>query len=287
MENTGFPPSLYLVGAQKAGTTSLADYLDQHPNIVLSNPKETHYLTSIKNPNESWYRNCYVKTDNSSILLDASTSYSMMPLSDKSLNIDAGRKKLLGIPEKIKAMSTDAKIIYLIRDPVKRAFSHYVHYLRAGYENRAFMDAIENDPMYLEAGYYAKQIDPYLNTFGKDNVLILFFEEFIRDPIIKVEECFDFIGVGQTENLVKSKAKNEGFVFNPLGSVLNQGNLAKFISNLVPEGIKPILKKILTKEPPVMTYEEKTYLVSYYQDKNAELENMLERRIEFWGRDIS
>jgi len=284
MKNTGFPPSLYLVGAQKSGTTSLADYLDQHPNIVLSNPKETHYLTSVKHPSESWYRSCYGNTNDSVILLDASTSYSMKPLSDKSLNIDEGRKMLLGIPEKIKGMSSEAKIIYLVRDPIKRAFSHYVHYLRANYEHRGFMDAINNDPMYLEAGYYAKQIDPYLKLFDRENVLVIFFEEFVNDPIKKVEECFDFIGLDKTQMLVKSKAKNEGFVFNSFGSALNHGNLAKVISSLVPESLKPSLKKMLTKKPPIMTTEEMDYLAHYYRVKNRELEKMLDKKIDFWGR---
>ena len=180
-------PNLFIVGAQKSGTSSIHEYLNQHPQIFMSPLKEpgffhgnvSKYTEHNVIRNEENYLDQFKKAKNE-ILIGESTSYLQDPDSPKL------------IAEKI----TDCKIIIVLRDPIQRLYSHYFHHLRSGIEKRSFSEMIREDsyddydlnkqyneknreiPNIIQRGFYADQITRYLDSFRKTNIAIFIYEEF-------------------------------------------------------------------------------------------------------------
>ena len=196
-------PNLFVVGAAKAGTTSLAHYLQQHPDIYVSPFKEPHFFSQIAPTpefkaffpsvsDEADYLKLFKSARQETVRCEASTSY----LWDERT------------PARIHARVPDAKIIILLREPVGRAYSHYLNDVREGTEKRPFFEAVVEDyeqqpkgwgvsHLYTELGFYGEQVERYFSTFSPDNVHIEFFETFIGNPVPALEAIFTFLGVDE------------------------------------------------------------------------------------------
>jgi len=129
-------PQFIIIGAQKAGTTTLYDALTQHPNVVRAKAKELHYFDNLFRLGLNWYRSCFPEAGEDSITGEASPYYLFHPLAPARCN-----RSLPGV-----------KIVVLLRNPVDRAYSHYQHQVRHGHEPLSFEEAIEkeNERLYGE-----------------------------------------------------------------------------------------------------------------------------------------
>jgi hypothetical protein len=165
---------VFIVGAAKAGTTSLHGYLNAHAGVHMSDPKEPHFFARAINPSKrtkSWdtYAEAFRGATEAAILGDASPSYLWDPAS-------AGL---------IHEALPDSRIVVLLRDPVARAISHYAMDVRIGAQRRSFEDALRADAaiperiwghkshLYIDLGMYSAPVRRYLDTFGPDRVLVL------------------------------------------------------------------------------------------------------------------
>jgi hypothetical protein len=276
-----FQPKVFLLGAQKAGTTQLASYLEQHPDICLATPKEPDYFTQHWNKGLVWYGNVFA--DHTKCLIDASTSYSCATL-PKYFAKDVGAKSAYsGIAERIYETSPDAKFIYIMRNPVKRAYSAYLHQVRAGLEPRPFNQAIQGSTYYLRTGHYAGQIELYLSHFSFEQFKFVFFEDFIAQPERVVKDCFDFIGVDSSIVLSSKVSRNESFVYKGKWDRLNVMLRKKGGVNKVVKTIKPLLPRfllhkaasVMTEKPPEMTFKQANWLAEYYIQPNQLLKNLI------------
>ena len=181
-------PNFFLVGTVKGGTTSLYQHLKQHPQVFLPEFKEPHYFARLRpSPErarlleylteEERYLALYRQATDYLVIGDASTSYLWSPEAPS------------GIHDKV----PDAKIIMLLRDPIQRAQSHYLMDYREGLINEPFtVEMLQRDYersdkgfgvsyLYVDLGLYYEQVKRYLETFGPDRVLILQFEDMVRD----------------------------------------------------------------------------------------------------------
>ena len=163
-------PNLFIVGAPKAGTHSLYEYLNQHPKVFMSPRKEPYFFCPIMVPdgdkksnpirNEKEYLELFKESKNETMLGEATASYLGDPKSAELIH------------EKI----PNAKIIIILRDPIDRAFSSYWGLVKNGLKI-SFSDSIRKDfeilkmneisQSYLYAGFYFEQIKKYQNIFGK------------------------------------------------------------------------------------------------------------------------
>lgn len=164
---------VFLIGAAKSGTTKLADMLSQHSEICMSSPKESNYFTPriFKTRNDKWYEDLFVDKC-ATYRLDASTSYS------------AGWQELgQQIPRSIFEFSPQANIIYMVREPVSRAWSSYWHSVRMGVEKRSPKEALsDSKSTHIQASLYNQRINEYKNYFPERQIHIINFEEFIKQP---------------------------------------------------------------------------------------------------------
>jgi hypothetical protein len=194
-------PNFFLVGAAKAGTTSIYAYLSEHPQVFFPTVKEPHFFTKVRPAPElrflieaiskrSAYLRLYACATGHDIIGDASPSYLWHP----------------EVPQRIRAEIPQAKIAIILRDPVERAYSHYLMDYREGAQSRSFYEALLDDMnrpekgwgvsyLYYELGLYAAQVQRYFEAFKPEQVKVLMFEDFRRDPRAVLRELTDFLGL--------------------------------------------------------------------------------------------
>lgn len=190
-------PNLFIIGAMKAGTSSLHQYLDQHPAIFMARFKEPQYfaphLTRWKQdwgeghrhpePGIEWYLRLFKDAGDVAYAGESSVSYTAVPW-------------VTGCHERIHRFNPDARLIYLMREPVERCISHYWHFVVDGREDLGMLEAIQRREEYVARSDYARQLRPYLETFGREQVLALTVEELNRDPLAVFSRLFAFLGIG-------------------------------------------------------------------------------------------
>jgi hypothetical protein len=207
-------PNFLIAGAAKSATTSLHEYLAQHPEIFMSANKEPHYFVHGTGENKwAWYVELFKNAGGKKIIGESSTGYLY---SEES-------------PKWIKAILGNIKTVSMLRNPAHRAFSLYCWMIREGYEDApTFKAALDREParmadsnffwynpqfypnyLYHASGLYSRQVRRYLDTFGPDNVRIYLFEDFTRDPLAICRSIFSFLGVNP-DFVPRMEIHNEG-----------------------------------------------------------------------------
>jgi len=202
-------PNFFIVGAARSGTTSLWNYLQQHPEIFMSgrhiSEKEPSFFCNLTPP---WavkycdfdaYINLFVEAEDQKALGEASVNYLISPESSN----------------RIADQYSEARIIIILRQPVERAFSLYKYMCNLGVEWIApFEKALRveheryndnkfkhNNPfyyygyLYFHSGLYAEQIERYFNVFSRKQIHIILFEDLKINPVETTQRVYDFLGV--------------------------------------------------------------------------------------------
>ena len=275
---TGFPPKVFMIGAQKAGTTQLSALLAQHQDICLSEPKEPDYFTRNYDKGEEWYKGLFA--DLNKVLIDASTSYTSCPLPElyQQDSLDADNP-LVGVPERIFKMSPEAKLIYIVRNPVKRLYSGYWHQVTAGHEQRPLLQAVEESSYYKRFSKYAEQLEAYLAFFPSDNVLVVEFEELIAEPQKVLNQCLNFIGLPEKQDIELGLHKNKSFQLTGALGYVNRNlfpvkPLLKTVRKFIPDAMVGVLSKGVTKNVPKISDQEYQHLNRYFDDEVAKVKAM-------------
>jgi hypothetical protein len=283
-----FPPESYLIGAQKAGTTTLAYLLDQHPRLTIGEEKEPHFFTDNWRKGLNWYRKQYPGAS-TALCMDASTSYAMAPLT-------GGWKKrnprlFEGVPARVHSARPDARFIYLLRDPVERTYSGYWHDVRTGVRNEAFTAAVRRNPFYLDVSDYYGQLQRWLEYFPRSSFHFVLFERMKDRPDEVVNECLAFLGLPGADAITPDSAQNQSFQVGWVGRQVNKLEIAF-------PGLRPVLRTALPERVlrlvyrvksgagrlPRMTEEDRRFLVGYFRERNQNLERLIGLSLEGWQR---
>jgi len=199
-------PNFLIIGATKSGTTTLYKYLNRHSDVFMPKDKEPAYfdLEGSWAKGERWYNSLFNEGRFAKALGEASTNYTRYP-------------QVVGVPERIRDFNPRMKLIYIMRNPAERTFSHYVHRwihdLGRGKPFRAtFFDAIGNDPVCMDSSNYILQIEQYEKFFELSQMLFLTFEKLIEEPKSTIKRVLRFLSVdpslvNYTENLHANSAK--------------------------------------------------------------------------------
>jgi hypothetical protein len=183
-------PTFFVIGAPRAGTTSLYQYLTLHPEIGMSRLKEPHFFAdNIQPPVEqvadlAGYEALF--TPDTAVRGEASPSYTCFA-------------QHAGAPERISELVPDARFIYLVRDPVDRTVSHYLHRVSVENERRSLTEALGDvdDPAnpYTCPSRYATQIERYLRYFPRDRLLVIDQSDLLVRRAELMRVVYSFLGV--------------------------------------------------------------------------------------------
>ena len=179
----GALPNLIVIGAQKCGTTSLHNYLNAHPEISMSRRKETNFFlgNGERDRGLDWYASNFDPA--APVRGEASPDYTNLPES-------------AGTAARMRSVVPDARLIYLVRDPLDRMASHYVHRRAAGLERRSLADALSDSRgSYVTRSCYATQLKPFLELFPREQILVETHERLLREREVTLRRIFGFVGV--------------------------------------------------------------------------------------------
>ena len=223
-------PNFLIVGAAKSGSTSLYQYLSQHPEVFMPVNKEPNYF--VAEYQQKMAKNCpSYKIDMNRMVFDENAYYNLFnkaTLDHKAIgeaSVTYLFKPEFAIP-KIKKELGDPKIIIILRNPIKRAFSHYSYACELGLENLSFGQAIDAENFrlennwsstfaYLNQGLFYSQVKAYKNAFTNVHILIL--DDFIKDKQFELQKIYNFLGIdSKFKNSFEEKFNVSGIAKNKL-----------------------------------------------------------------------
>lgn len=198
-------PDFLIIGAMKAGTTSLYHDLLKNPAIFMSSDKEPNNLCHEEVLTEKGhleYSKLFDRAKPGQICGEASTAYSKLP-------------DFPGVPQRAKQLLGDnLKVIYIVRDPIARIISQHHHEITSGKISCNIDEAVKEYPSFIDFSSYAMQIKPWIEALGRDSVLIVHFEAYIGDRKKTVELVSRFLeiephfhGIDQDEVFNKTQGK--------------------------------------------------------------------------------
>jgi hypothetical protein len=194
-------PNFFIVGAQKAATTSLHFYLREIPGVYMSPLKETFYFA----PHA-------VQTDAFDVIRNKKEYLRLFEKANRHIAIGEATPGYLwdsDAPKLIHQTVPHARIIMILRDPIERAYSQYLQSVKYGGMKASFYGELMRDyksqeklygpsQLYVEMGMYYEQVKRYFDTFGREQVKVVIFEEFVQHPPQSVNEVLAFLGVNYT-----------------------------------------------------------------------------------------
>ena len=180
-------PTFIVIGASKCGTTSLWHYLASHPEVCVSRTKEPSFFVEELNWHRGfdWYERQFDPQGGALAIGECSGFYTRYP-------------RFRGVPERIAAAVPDARLVYLVRDPIERMLSNYLHRVRVFKASDPVDVALRADPDYLNTSRYAFQVERYLEHFAEDQLLVVVSERLRDEPAPTLRKILAFLGVDPT-----------------------------------------------------------------------------------------
>lgn len=311
-------PTFLLIGAAKSGTTSLYQYLGQHPEIFVSPLKEPNFFAfkgqdvCFQGPGDERcnqlsitslpeYKNLFQNTD-APIRGEASPSSLVYP----------------NAPHRIAEHVPDAKLLAVLRNPVDRAYSNFLMMIKQGREpHRDFATALAKEESRLEAGwsyfwgyknfgFYHNQLSRYYDVFPKDQIHVCLFRDLVQTPSALLSDLFSFLGAAPSFQPDTLKRHNPSGIpqFESLHWLLYHAGLRPTLKSLLPSSVTRFFsshfsdiaqtlhrwKKHLVHHNlrrPSMAPEVRRHLQSLYRDDILRLQDLIDRDLSHWLDDSS
>ena len=179
----GALPNLIVIGAQKCGTSVLHYYLSLHPEVSMSKPKELNFFIEERNwpRGIDWYKSQF--DADARVRGEASPNYTAFPQHQ-------------GVPERMASVVPDAKLIYMVRDPLERIAAHWVHnYAKRREKGTLAETLVHPNTSYVTRSKYAMQLERFLEHYPKEQVLVFQQSELRHKRMETLRQVFEFIGV--------------------------------------------------------------------------------------------
>ncbi|MEZ4515556.1 MAG: sulfotransferase [Chloroflexota bacterium] len=268
-----------VIGAQKSGTTSLANQLADHPSICFCKEKEPGYFHQVSDWRATIdsYHSLY-SPEAGQLCGEASTFYTFLP-------------EWPDTHQRLFEYNPDLKLIYIMRHPVERVLSHYTHNLVRDLDTLPSDKAVFASPEYVNRSRYGVQIRPYLELFEREQVLLLIFEEYVRDQVGTLSQIAEFLGIDSapfTQADTEARHKSVGEPYLKYDSVRSFVKTPAFqrLRSAVPESIRqPIRHKLFSntlETKPELTAETRKLLWRLLEDDVLTIEKLLDRRLDLW-----
>lgn len=299
-------PNFFLVGAMKAGTTSIADVLEQHPDVYLCPVKEPNYFSTDLRVADT------CADDGSRIELNGSKVRKIHAgeFRDKRAYLalfNGWREEKIGgecstsylysrvAASKMALYTPQAKILMVLRNPIERAFSEFVMNCSIGVALPPFSKCLDEEKeqlsygfiprnhKYVTAGLYYRQIRNFLEYFPRKQIAILLYDDMREDFHGFMQQVFDFLEVDPLPELevYSNKAKYPRWAY--MNMVLKRTGLKRVVRRIVPEGAKQYLKRYYYRSLPA----DIKLLPADKQRLKAEFASDIENLSRLLGRDLS
>lgn len=277
-------PNLVVIGAMKCGTTSLRYYLRAHPEIFMARGGLNFFIEEGNwHRRVDWYESQF---SDAAIRGDTSPRYANYPLSRN-------------VPERMHALVPDAKLLYLVRDPIERLVSHYSQYYASGQEDRSLPRAladIDEHPetnQYVCRGLYFMQLEQFLRCYSRRQILVLYQEDLRERRLATLQRIFRFLGVDDSftspefdrmSHLTADKRR-----LRPAGRVLRESRAMRRLGQRAPRAHRTLESAITSAfgqkvARPILPPELRAKLTLVFRDDTRRLSDFVGGDQPSWCR---
>ena len=275
-------PNLLVIGAMKGGTTSLWEYLRQHPQVHMSPTKEIHFFDRDDRweRGRAWYEPHFADaTPAHTVVGEATPAYTRFPLHRD-------------VPARAASLVPDAKLVYVLREPVARIRSHYLHHRSLGLETLPFAQAVVEHSTYVDTSRYALQIEQWLRSYEREQLLVITSERLRAEHAATMREVYAFLGVDPdflptAEELHRTEEK---YVPRPAANRWRSSRTGERVVESLPAALVPALKRVwgLTRHRPDARGADlddglRAVLVDLLRDDVHKLRSYLGSDFSCWG----
>jgi len=242
MSKTGRLPDFIIIGAMKSATSTLHKQLSVQPGIFMSTPKEPNFFSDepIYRRGLDWYRGLFSAAQDDAICGESSTHYTKLPDYPQTV-------------ERLKDAIHNPKLIYVMRHPVDRLISHYIHQWSEGVINCDINKAIDRHPELISYSCYGKQMAPFVEAFGEESLMPVFFNDLKFSPQFSLETIGKFIGVSDSASLNWDEqsgrdnvSKNRIRRFYGSELIINSTFMTWLRQTVIPQAVRDRIKGHLT-----------------------------------------
>lgn len=290
-------PNFLIIGAAKAGTTALYEYLKQHPQIYMSQEKEPKFFAlegeklDFRGPHDQENINRTAITDIEAyrkLFQGVSTEIAIGEASPLYLYSPKA-------PNSIKSYIPNVKLIAILRNPVERAYSGYMMHLGLGWETTSdFTQALQEEEMrirdnwgwghYVNVGFYYLQLKRYFDTFNPNQIRVYLYEDLKTNPVAMLQNIFEFLNVD--ESFIPDITIKHNISGIPKNNFLNA-----LIKSVKP--FNPILKQMLPSRlrqniknqvlvKPQLSMDVRKQLIEVYREDILNLQDLIDRDLSKW-----
>lgn len=307
-----YTPNFFIIGAAKSGSTSLYSYLGKHKEVYFSPIKEPNYFcTDIipdnfcnsykkrttfvnssyfeKKPlqelqlsfirNKDWYKQLFDAVTTEKAIGESSTTYLLSETAAQN----------------IYAYQPNAKIIVLLRNPILRAYSHYLMALRYGFTSLSFYDALQKDrnaknkgfgisEMFIETGMYYEQLKRYFSVFPEKQIHVILFKDLVNNTLETVNKCALFLDISPLKSL-NTEIKNAAEVPRNayINKLMSDIRIKQLGANIFSDKLKTKLKKILvSNQYNKISQSDFDFLLSIYKTNIEQTSQLLNKDLSYW-----
>jgi hypothetical protein len=233
-------PNFVIIGAMKCATSTLHSQLARQPGIFMSEPKEPNFFSDddVYGRGLNYYRGLFAAAGDASLRGESSTHYTKLPTYPKTI-------------VRMRELLRDIKLIYVMRHPLDRLVSHYIHEWSLRNIDTPLDQAVDAHPQLIDYGRYHMQLAPFIEVYGRANVLPVFAERLQANPQAELERVCRFLGYAGTPawspDVARQNASNERLRLGKLGRELfEHPTLSMLRRRVVPQFVREAVKEHLT-----------------------------------------
>ena len=239
-------PHFLIIGGMKCGSTTLYRDLLTHPRVFFPIDKEPCNLCDdhvLSDAGRAEYEAMFRRANPNQLCAEASTDYTKLP--DRT-----------GVPERaLNVLGPDLKLIYIVRDPIKRLISHHYHVYSSGGMPGRIEDAVERYPELIQYSRYAMQLEAWLSVFNPEQVYVIRFESYMADRRGGCAGAQSFLGLEPMPELVETdkihnKSEGKRVATGPVGAMARSGVYRKLVRPLVPQAVRGRAKQAVLPRAP-------------------------------------
>ena len=231
-------PDIIIIGAMKCATSTLHEQLALQPGIFMSEPKEPNFFSNDEEfaRGLDWYDGLFDEAPEGAICGESSTHYTKLPTYPKTI-------------ERLKTYVPNAKFIYVVRHPLDRLVSQYIHEWTMRLTSEPIDQAIDNLPILKEYSLYSMQLKPFFETFGPEKIQLVFFDSLTKQSQKELERVCQFIGYQGApkwvDDLPEQNVSADRMRVSPLRDKIVYSPVVTAIrKTLIPKGIRNKVKDL-------------------------------------------
>lgn len=256
-------PDYLIIGAMKCGTSTLAAQLGAQPGIFMTDPKEPNYFSDddVFENGPEWYADLFRTAHVNDVKGEASTHYAKRP--DYPLTLSRMTKAL-----------PSPRLVYMIRNPIERLVSHYIHAWSLSQTEITLDEMMRSNATLIDYGRYGWQIQPFIEAYGPDAVLLTSLEKLKKDPATELARVAEHIGFSGSVNWIEDmgarNVSSERMRKFPLQRLLIDNGVARALRRtLVPKSVRNRIRSthLMTERPEISESELKKLQSIFLEDK--------------------